>query len=146
MGRLTTKQDLEHTEALRRKVQSILNKICPENEAVSTQAIINEAEIKTAEDMKELVKLLYKKALAEPHYCVTYASLAQSLKEAYSSREFPPDENATNGKKRNFKSILLTVVQDEFEKLFDEKTKREEEEKLQEMDPEEKADRKMREK
>jgi len=96
---------------LRRTVQGLLNKICPENVA-SIGAKLAEIAVEDEEELELLISLVFKKALAEPHYCETYADLVFSLKAAFP--EFP---SPTGGKPVTFKSTLLNICQQEFESL-----------------------------
>jgi translation initiation factor 4G len=100
-------------DKLRSNVQSLLNKICPENIAqiVSKVAAI---EVTSCEQLETIIELIFKKALAEPHYCETYADLVFSLKSVFP--EFP---SPTGGKPLTFKSAVLNICQNEFEELLE---------------------------
>jgi len=63
---------------IKRQVQSLLNKICPENIATIGEKLAY-IEVTSGEDMEMMVGLLFKKALSEPHYSETYADLVCSL-------------------------------------------------------------------
>jgi hypothetical protein len=115
-------EKLERDEEIKRKVQSLLNKICPENcEAIAIR-IKNEAGVANVHELELVIALIFKKALLEMHYCETYADLVFHLKTAMP--EFPSQND--KGKPVTFKSTLLTVCQDEFEampkKLSDQKS------------------------
>eukprot|EP00930_Biecheleria_cincta_P056008 TRINITY_DN4221_c1_g4_i1.p1 TRINITY_DN4221_c1_g4~~TRINITY_DN4221_c1_g4_i1.p1 ORF type:complete len:529 (+),score=135.23 TRINITY_DN4221_c1_g4_i1:80-1666(+) len=97
---------------IKRQVQALLNKICPENVAqiVSKIAAI---EVETLTDLEAIIELMFKKAVSEPHYCETYADLVFSLKAVYPS--FPcPD----GGKPATVKGLVLNICQNEFEELL----------------------------
>jgi hypothetical protein len=94
-----------------RSMRSLLNKVCPENVATVAEKVIS-VKIQAPEELHFLIQLLFKKALAEPHYCETYADLVFALKSAF--QEFPSPEG---GKPVTFRSSLLNAVQAEFEDL-----------------------------
>jgi len=98
-------------EELRRSVQSLLNKVCPESVALIAEKIA-EVKVDNAEELQHIIGLIFKKALSEPHYCETYADLVFGLKSAFP--EFPCPEG---GKPLTFKAVLLNICQDEFEAL-----------------------------
>jgi len=98
-------------DELRRAVQSLLNKVCPEN--VSTIADkIAKINVSSADELEVIIELMFRKALAEPHYCETYADLIFSLRSAFP--EFPAEGG---GKNITFKSSILNVCQNEFEAI-----------------------------
>jgi hypothetical protein len=106
-------EEFERDVELTRKVQSLLNKICPENcENIATR-IRNEAQVGNIQELELVIALIFKKALLEMHYCETYADLVHHLRLVMP--EFPSESG--NGKTVTFKSTLLTVCQDEFEAL-----------------------------
>eukprot|EP00403_Amphidinium_massartii_P032030 CAMPEP_0178436200 /NCGR_PEP_ID=MMETSP0689_2-20121128/34318_1 /TAXON_ID=160604 /ORGANISM="Amphidinium massartii, Strain CS-259" /LENGTH=710 /DNA_ID=CAMNT_0020058291 /DNA_START=50 /DNA_END=2182 /DNA_ORIENTATION=- len=99
-------------QELKRLVQSFLNKICPENVSTIVEKLA-QIQVNDASELELLISLIFKKALAEPHYCETYADLVFSLKSSFT--EFPPCEDG--GKPITFKSLLLNICQSEFESL-----------------------------
>jgi translation initiation factor 4G len=101
----------DHIGNFGRNMRSLLNKVCPENVA-SVAEKVSAVKIQTAEELHCMIQLLFKKALAEPHYCETYADLVFALKSAF--QEFPSPEG---GKPVTFRSSLLNTVQAEFEDL-----------------------------
>lgn len=101
----------DHIGDFGRSMRSLLNKVCPENVA-SVAEKVSAVKIQTAEELHCMIQLLFKKALAEPHYCETYADLVFALKSAF--QEFPSPEG---GKPVTFRSSLLNTVQAEFEDL-----------------------------
>jgi len=98
-------------DELRRRVQSLLNKVCPENMSriADKIAMIN---VMSADELEVIIELIFRKALAEPHYCETYADLIFSLHSAFP--EFPSEDG---GKNITFKSSILNICQNEFEAL-----------------------------
>lgn len=99
------------TEELRRMIQSLLNKICPES-VMTIGDQLREVPITSCQELELLISLISKKALSEPHYIETYADLVFSLKAA-----FPQFPNENGGKPVTFKSVLLNICQAEFETL-----------------------------
>lgn len=59
-----------------------------------------------------LIHLIFEKALAEPHYCETYADMIFTLKDWMP--EFPSE---TTGKPVTFRAALINTCQHEFESL-----------------------------
>lgn len=106
------KQSRTQLEELKRTVQSLLNKICPENVATIVQKIAA-TEVLDIDQLETIIELIFKKALAEPHYCETYADLVFNLKSVFP--EFRPEHSA---KPINFKSSVLNICQNEFEELL----------------------------
>jgi hypothetical protein len=98
-------------QQLQRDVNSLLNKVCPESVTVITQRVAG-IEIKSAEELQVVIGLIFKKALAEPHYCETYADMVLALKQCMP--EFP---SPTGNKPITFKAALLNTTQSEFEAL-----------------------------
>jgi len=99
-------------DELKRQVQGLLNKICPEN----VDSIVEKIAAIHVEDLKQLeaiIELMFKKAVTEPHYCETYADMVFNLKAVYPS--FPDPEG---GKPVTFKGLVLNICQNEFEELL----------------------------
>lgn len=115
-------------EELKRTAQSLLNKVCPES-VVSLGEKLAEVKVTSVEELELLISVIFKKALAEPHYCETYADLVFSLKTA-----FPQYPAPDGGKPVTFRSVLLNICQAEFEAL---PTSLEPSKEDLEMDPEE---------
>mmetsp|Transcript_57727 Transcript_57727/g.150403 ORF Transcript_57727/g.150403 Transcript_57727/m.150403 type:complete len:607 (-) Transcript_57727:374-2194(-) len=97
---------------LKRTVQGLLNKVCPENVATIVPKI-GAIEITETSQLETVIELIFKKALAEPHYCETYADLVFSLKSV-----FPEFAAPDGGKPITFKSSVLNICQNEFEELL----------------------------
>lgn len=97
---------------LTRNVKSLLNKVCPENVGTIAEKIAA-IEISNAEQLGTVIKLIFEKALVEPHYCETYSDLVFGLKAVFP--EFP---SPTGGKPISFRSSVLTICQYEFEDLL----------------------------
>lgn len=93
---------------LRRSVQRLLNRVCPENVGKIVEQL---ADIKLvdSQELSFVIKTLFKRALLDPHYCETYADLAFGL---YTVSQVPAgDANVP------FSSLLVGVCHAEFEAL-----------------------------
>jgi len=99
-------------DELRGRVQSLLNKVCPENISQIVTKLAS-VEVSSCEQLETIIELIFKKALAEPHYCETYADLVFGLKAVFP--EFPAP---SGGKPLTFKSAVLNICQGEFEELL----------------------------
>lgn len=97
---------------MKRTCKALLNKICPENIDVIAQRVKNECEVTSSEELGQVIGLIFTKALAEPHYCETYADLVTHLKG-----QMPHFPNPNGDKPITFKSTLLNVCQQEFEAM-----------------------------
>jgi len=69
-------------------------------------------DVRDVDELELIISLIFKKALAEPHYCETYANMVFMLKG-----EMPSFPNPDGGNDVTFKSILLNVCQNEFENM-----------------------------
>lgn len=97
---------------LRRTVQALLNKVCPENlESIAEK--LAAVEIDSTEQLEIVIELIFKKAMAETHYCETYADLVFRLKAVFP--EFP---SPGGGRPITFRSTVLNICQSEFEELI----------------------------
>lgn len=96
---------------MRREVQSLLNKVCPESVAMICDKIAS-IQVNSADDLEIIIASIFKKAVSEPHYCETYADLAFGLKPVFP--EFP---SSMGGKPVTFRSALLNICQNEFDNL-----------------------------
>ncbi|CAE7219185.1 unnamed protein product [Symbiodinium necroappetens] len=99
--------------------RSLLNKICPDNLAKIVDQLAN-ITLHNAEELKHVIQIIFKKALAEPHYCdwakldcATYADMVYALKARYP--EFPPESEGE--KPATFTRVLLNNCQNEFENM-----------------------------
>eukprot|EP00271_Cylindrocystis_brebissonii_P006178 TRINITY_DN1880_c0_g4_i2.p1 TRINITY_DN1880_c0_g4~~TRINITY_DN1880_c0_g4_i2.p1 ORF type:complete len:758 (+),score=154.03 TRINITY_DN1880_c0_g4_i2:255-2528(+) len=98
------------SEKLVRTVKGILNKLTPEKYDVLLEQMLN-AGIKSADDLREVIVLLFGKAVLEPTFCKMYAELCKSLSTALPEFPAPPGE----AKPITFKRVLLNTCQEEFE-------------------------------
>lgn len=99
-------------EAMKRQVQSLLNKVCPENMSTIVEKI-SAVEVHGRAELEAIIELIFKKAVTEPHYSETYADLVFSLKSV-----FPDFPDAEGGKPVTFRSLVLNICQNEFEELL----------------------------
>mmetsp|Transcript_15947 Transcript_15947/g.42143 ORF Transcript_15947/g.42143 Transcript_15947/m.42143 type:complete len:1094 (+) Transcript_15947:192-3473(+) len=99
-------------DEIERRVRSLLNKICPDNlkTIVERLALI---ELHKADELEFVIRIIFSKALAEPHYCETYADMVFALRTRYP--EFQPENEGE--KAQTFTRILLNTCQNEFESL-----------------------------
>jgi hypothetical protein len=103
-----TKRD----EEIERSVRSLLNKICPDNLKTIVERLAG-IDLHKAEELDFVIRIIFSKALAEPHYCETYADMVFKLRTCYP--EFPPEHEGE--KPASFTRVLLNTVQNEFESL-----------------------------
>ncbi|CAK0843196.1 unnamed protein product [Prorocentrum cordatum] len=106
------RRDLGELETLRRDVNSLLNKVCPEKFGTVVEKL-TAIRVESTEALEIVIELIFKKALSEPHYSETYADLVFSLRSAFP--EFPAPDG---GKPMTFKSSVLHICQAEFEELL----------------------------
>merc|ERR1711957_624923 len=106
------KTEVSRKDELQMCVKGLLNKICPENINTIAERIEKEAQVADMLELEQVIVLIFKKALAEPHYCETYADLVYHLQ-----KRMPSFPSADGGKPITFKSSLLNVCQNEFESM-----------------------------
>ncbi|XP_056656657.1 eukaryotic translation initiation factor 4 gamma 1-like [Monodelphis domestica] len=97
------------TEDLFRRVRSILNKLTPE----MFQQLLKQVQqlaIDTEERLKGVIDLIFEKAISEPNFAVSYANMCHCLMGLKVPRTDKPEVTI------NFRKLLLTRCQKEFEK------------------------------
>lgn len=94
-----------------KKATSILNKIAPENSAKLTKQL-QELHL-NIEQLKTVTKKIFDKALTERKYCNMYASLCSDLYKGNPSSE--KDREQSESHKKEFRTILITNCQNEFD-------------------------------
>mmetsp|Transcript_2837 Transcript_2837/g.6805 ORF Transcript_2837/g.6805 Transcript_2837/m.6805 type:complete len:1037 (+) Transcript_2837:78-3188(+) len=99
-------------EELERRVRGLLNKICPDNLKTIVETLA-QIDLQKAEELEFVIKIIFGKALVEPHYCETYADMVFALRTRYP--EFPAENEGE--KPHSFTRVLLNTVQNEFESL-----------------------------
>jgi len=98
-------------QEFKRSVQSLMNKVCPENVGTISGRILA-LKVSGTEELEVVITIIMKKAYSEPHYCETYADLVYNLKA-----EMPEFPSPDGGKPISFKPTLLNCCQNEFEKM-----------------------------
>ncbi|XP_010905020.1 eukaryotic translation initiation factor [Elaeis guineensis] len=101
---------LSEKERVLKMVKGILNKLTPEKFDVLKGQLID-AGITTPDILKEVITLIFEKAVLEPTFCPMYAQLCSDLSEKLPP--FPSEE--PGGKEITFKRILLNNCQEAFE-------------------------------
>ncbi|CAL9759762.1 unnamed protein product [Musa acuminata subsp. burmannicoides] len=91
-------------------VKGILNKLTPEKFDILKGQLID-AGITTPDILKDVITLIFEKAVFEPTFCPMYAQLCFDLNEKL--LPFPPEE--VGGREITFKRILLNNCQEAFE-------------------------------
>ncbi|KAJ8939180.1 hypothetical protein NQ318_017077 [Aromia moschata] len=108
----TATEDDKKTEELYKRVRGILNKLTPQKfETLISQ--IKNLPIETAERLQGVIDLVFEKAVDEPNFSVAYALMCKELAllqvpTSYSTEEKPEFVN--------FRKLLITRCQVEFEK------------------------------
>ncbi|XP_055958553.1 eukaryotic translation initiation factor 4 gamma 3 isoform X2 [Patella vulgata] len=106
-------EELDETEArtqgIYKRVKSILNKLTPQKFKTLLKQV-QDLNIDTETRLKGVTDLIYEQAVSEPMYSVTYANMCRYLMQL----KVPSDSKP--GEKINFRVILLTKCQREFEK------------------------------
>nr|XP_019708045.1 eukaryotic translation initiation factor isoform X3 [Elaeis guineensis] len=102
--------NLTEKEWVLKTVKGILNKLTSEKFDVLKGQLIDSG-ITTPDILKDVIKLIFEKAVFEPTFCPMYAQLCSDLNE--SLPPFPPEE--LGGKVITFRRILLNNCQETFE-------------------------------
>lgn len=101
---------LSEKERVLKTVKGILNKLTPEKFDVLKGQLIDSG-ITTPDILKDVISLIFDKAVLEPTFCPMYALLCYDLNEKLPP--FPSDE--PGGKDITFKRVLLNNCQEAFE-------------------------------
>ncbi|XP_010904622.1 eukaryotic translation initiation factor [Elaeis guineensis] len=102
--------NLTEKERVLKTVKGILNKLTPEKFDVLKGQLIDSG-ITTPDILKDVITLIFEKAVFEPTFCPMYAQLCSDLNEKLPP--FPSEE--PGGKEITFKRILLNICQEAFE-------------------------------
>ncbi|XP_033212487.1 uncharacterized protein LOC117170074 [Belonocnema kinseyi] len=98
------------TEALYERFRSTFNKLTPQKfDSLLSQ--FRSLQIDTQEKMEGVVNLVFEMAISEPDSCVAYALMCKELALMQVSGTNPRDSSATN-----FRKLIVTRCQREFEK------------------------------
>ncbi|XP_057324765.1 eukaryotic translation initiation factor 4 gamma 3-like [Microplitis mediator] len=115
-----TAEDDEKTQLLYKKFRSILNKLTPEKfDKLVGQ--VRELEIDTQEKLQGVINLVFDKAIDEPNFARAYVMMCSEL--ALMKVDVSTDET-TSCNNINFRKLLITRCQKEFEKNKTDETKR----------------------
>ncbi|KAJ4845824.1 Eukaryotic translation initiation factor isoform 4G-1 [Turnera subulata] len=101
---------LSEKDRVLKTVKGILNKLTPEKFDVLKGQLIDSG-ITSADILKDVISLIFDKAVLEPTFCPMYAQLCSDLNEKLP--QFPSDE--PDGKEITFKRVLLNNCQEAFE-------------------------------
>ncbi|KAF6176491.1 hypothetical protein GIB67_007874 [Kingdonia uniflora] len=101
---------LSDKDRVLKTVKGILNKLTPEKFDILKGQLIDSG-ITTPDILKDVISLIFDKAVLEPTFCPMYALLCSDLNEKLPP--FPSDE--PGGKDITFKRILLNNCQEAFE-------------------------------
>jgi translation initiation factor 4G len=102
--------NLSEKDRVLKTVKGILNKLTPEKFDLLKGQLM-ESGITTADILKDVISLIFEKAVFEPTFCPMYAQLCSDLNEKLPS--FPSEE--PGGKEITFKRVLLNNCQEAFE-------------------------------
>jgi translation initiation factor 4G len=102
--------NLSEKDRVLKAVKGILNKLTPEKFDVLKGQLIDTG-ITTPDILKDVISLIFDKAVLEPTFCPMYALLCSDLNEKLPP--FPSDE--PGGKEITFKRVLLNNCQEAFE-------------------------------
>ncbi|CAL5341187.1 unnamed protein product [Camellia sinensis] len=101
---------LSDKDRVLKTVKGILNKLTPEKFDLLKGQLIDSG-ITTPDILKDVISLIFDKAVLEPTFCPMYAELCSDLNEKLPP--FPSDE--PGGKEITFKRVLLNICQEAFE-------------------------------
>ncbi|WOL17295.1 eukaryotic translation initiation factor [Canna indica] len=102
--------NISEKERVLKTVKGILNKLTPEKFDILKGQLID-AGITTPEILKDVITLIFEKAVFEPTFCPMYSQLCYDLNDKLPP--FPAEEEG--GKEITFKRILLNNCQEAFE-------------------------------
>ncbi|XP_011251008.1 eukaryotic translation initiation factor 4 gamma 3 isoform X6 [Camponotus floridanus] len=104
-----TSEDDAKTEALYKKVRSVLNKLTPQKFNTLVEQV-RSLEIDTPERLQGVINLVFEKAVDEPSFSVEYALMCKELGVMEVAGANNQDSSI------NFKKLIITRCQKEFEK------------------------------
>ncbi|XP_017621068.1 eukaryotic translation initiation factor-like [Gossypium arboreum] len=102
--------NLSEKDRVLKSVKGILNKLTPEKYDLLKGQLIDSG-ITSADILKDVISLIFEKAVLEPTFCPMYSLLCSDLNDKLPS--FPSDE--PGGKDITFKRVLLNNCQEAFE-------------------------------
>ncbi|XP_012257845.2 eukaryotic translation initiation factor 4 gamma 3-like isoform X1 [Athalia rosae] len=101
------------TQALYKRVRGVLNKLTPQK----FDTLVNQVralKIDSQERLQGVIDLVFEKAVDEPSFSVAYALMCKEL--GMKEVSAPDGKSASNDKGSNFRKLILTRCQMEFEK------------------------------
>ncbi|KAG6589764.1 Eukaryotic translation initiation factor isoform 4G-1, partial [Cucurbita argyrosperma subsp. sororia] len=101
---------LSDKDRVLKTVKGILNKLTPEKFDLLKGQLIDSG-ITSADILKDVISLIFDKAVLEPTFCPMYAQLCSDLNQKLP--QFPSDE--PGGREVTFKRVLLNICQEAFE-------------------------------
>lgn len=107
-SRYVVKRDAEGEERVMRDLNSILNKLTPEKFDTLVQQVVD-LRIDNVELLKQVVDLVFEKALSEPAFSAVYAEFCEKL-----GGKLPQFKEGE--KSQTFRRLILNQCQGEFEK------------------------------
>lgn len=102
--------NLSDKDRVLKTVKGILNKLTPEKFDLLKGQLIDSG-ITSADILKDVISLIFDKAVLEPTFCPMYAQLCSDLNQKLP--QFPSDE--PGGREITFKRVLLNICQEAFE-------------------------------
>ncbi|XP_010539464.1 PREDICTED: eukaryotic translation initiation factor-like isoform X1 [Tarenaya hassleriana] len=102
--------NLSEKERVLKTVKGILNKLTPEKYDLLKGQLIDSG-ITSADILKDVIALIFDKAVIEPTFCSMYARLCSDINDKLP--KFPPED--PEGKEITFKRVLLNICQEAFE-------------------------------
>ncbi|KAG8037851.1 hypothetical protein G9C98_006062 [Cotesia typhae] len=116
----------EETQVLYKKVRSVLNKLTPEKfDKLVGQ--VRALEIDSQDKLQGVINLVFNKAIDEPNFTVAYVLMCKELalmKVNTQNEKNSSQENGNSAAKVNFRKLLITRCQVEFEKNKTNETQR----------------------
>ncbi|CAH1141154.1 unnamed protein product [Phyllotreta striolata] len=113
-GECATDED-KKTEELYRNVRGILNKLTPQKFDTLLQQVRN-LSIDTTERLQGVIDLVFEKAVDEPNFSVAYASMCGHLALIQVPKSTSGKDKDDKEEFVNFRKLLITRCQQEFEK------------------------------
>eukprot|EP01089_Gocevia_fonbrunei_P005229 TRINITY_DN1545_c0_g1_i1.p1 TRINITY_DN1545_c0_g1~~TRINITY_DN1545_c0_g1_i1.p1 ORF type:complete len:1326 (+),score=322.33 TRINITY_DN1545_c0_g1_i1:99-4076(+) len=108
----------QETVVLTRKLTDTLNKLTADKFNLLSHKLADllKTEVKSVEMLKEVISVIFEKALDEPNFCTMYAELCKYLNTQSPTFSVPGDGENAKPRQFTFKRILLNKCQEQFEK------------------------------
>lgn len=127
-------EEEKKTAELLKQFRSILNKLTPENFSKLMEKL-KVLKIDTVERLDSCISLVFEKAITEPNYASSYATLCKEVSDVFIV-PLDPNNPTNEQQKAVFKKRLITQCQREFEKNRDNKLFKNTQARLKEIDEE----------